>query len=644
MLQSFRNFFKSRLGIVVTLAFLGLIALAFASADISGSGQFGGVAGGDRAAIVGEEKIGTGELSRAASQTLEQIRQQQPTATMPDFLKQGGLDSVLDDLIDRRAVQVFGNDTGMQAGSRLIDSEIAQIPAFKGPDGKFNADLFRQLVRQQGMTEQMVRDDIAQQLMARQVMAPVAVGSSVPKELVSRYAALLKETRTGSILFLPSAAFAPQGGLSEAQVASYYAAHRDEYTRPEQRVIRYATFGEEALGQLPAPSEAEIAARYKRDAALYAASETRSFTQLVAPTKSAAEAIRAEVSAGKSLQSVAAGKGLATTALPDMTRIRLAETASRAVSDAAFSAARGTIAAPAQGALGWYLLQVDKITTKPGRSLQQARGEITAALAVEKRRAAIADLGARIEEQLDEGSSLADVARQLNVTLKQTKPVLADGTVYQAPSESAEPVLNRVLSTAFAMEEEQPQLAEVEPGKVFLVFDVKEIRPAAPAPLKEIRERVTAEALLAEGSKQARLAADRVLARLRKGMTPDKALAAEARALPAPQRISMTRDELAAMGQKVPAPLALFFSMAQGTSKRLEGAGNSGWYVARLDGIVPGKVAAGDPILAQAKQELGQLAGNEYDAQFRAAIRTEVGVERNKAAIDAVRRRLAGEN
>src|SRR5690606_26090906 len=45
MLQSFRNFFRSKIGIVVTLAFLALIAIAFASSDVANTGTFGGIAG-----------------------------------------------------------------------------------------------------------------------------------------------------------------------------------------------------------------------------------------------------------------------------------------------------------------------------------------------------------------------------------------------------------------------------------------------------------------------------------------------------------------------------------------------------------------------------------------------------------------------
>lgn len=644
MLQFFRELFKSRVGVAITLIFLGLIALAFASSDISRSGKFGGIAGGDRAALVGEDKIGTGELSRSASQMLEQLRQQQPTLTMPAFLREGGLGKVLDDLIDRQAVYSFGHANGMRAGDRLIDSEIAQIPAFKGPDGKFSDQLFHQLIRQQGFTEQMVRDDLGKQLMARQVMAPVSYGATVPNELVLRYAALLKETRTGSIAVLPSVAFASAAKPSDAQVQAYYAAHRDQYTRPERRVLRYVTFGEQALGAIPAPTEAQIAARYRKDAAKYAASETRSFTQLVAATESAARALSAQLGAGKSLQAVAAARGLAITKVSAVTKEQLAATDSPAVANAAFSAARGAVAGPVRGGLGWYLFQVDAVAARPGRSLEQARPEITTALAAENRRAAVADLGARIEDQIDKGANLADLAGQLKVTIESTKPLQADGHVYGSPTETAPPVLAKVLSTAFSMEEAEPQLTEIEPGKTFLVFEASEIIPAAPAPLAQIKDRVTAEAMLAQGSGSAKLAADRVLGRIRKGMPLAQALAAEGRPLPPPQNLSMNRDQLAAMGQKVPAPLALFFSMAEGTVKRLEGAANAGWFVVQLKDIVPGKVAPNDPVLADASRELAQLAGNEYDAEFRAAVRADVGVERNKNAIDSVRRRLAGEN
>ena len=57
MISTFRKFFQSKLGITITLAFLALIGFAFASADVTNTGMFGGIAGGERIAVVGDERI-----------------------------------------------------------------------------------------------------------------------------------------------------------------------------------------------------------------------------------------------------------------------------------------------------------------------------------------------------------------------------------------------------------------------------------------------------------------------------------------------------------------------------------------------------------------------------------------------------------
>ena len=51
------------------------------------------------------------------------------------------------------------------------------------------------------------------------------------------------------------------------------------------------------------------------------------------------------------------------------------------MAEAAFAAARGELAAPARGGLGWYVLKADEVETHPGRSLAQVHGEIAQTLA-----------------------------------------------------------------------------------------------------------------------------------------------------------------------------------------------------------------------------------------------------------------------
>jgi len=642
MLQFFRSFFSSKAGVGVTLALLGIIAFSFASGDVANMGTFGGVAGGDRVANVGDERISTADLNRAANEALDRIKQRDPTLTMEFFLKQDGLNRVLDELIDRFAVAGFAKDNGLRVGHRLVDSEIAMIPAFKGADGKFDEKLYQQALQQQGLTDKAVRDDLVKGLAARQILVPAGFGASVPQQQVERYAVLLKERRKGGIAVFPSEAYAPKENPTDAQLQQYYAANRDRYIRPERRVIRFATFGLEALGNPRAPTEAEIAARFQRDAAQYGAKENRKFSQVIAPTEAAAKAIAAQAASGAPLEEVARSKGLAAATLPTIDKAGLATQASPAVADAAFAAAEGKIAQPARSSLGWHVIRVDSVSRTPARTLAQVRNEIVAQLSAEQRQTALSDLAAKIEEQFDQGSSLADTAKSLNLTVQTTRPLTADGRVYRSAEGTAPPVLAPALSTAFSMEEGEPQLAEVEPGKVFLIFDVAEVTPSAPAPLAEIKDDVRDGWILSKGSEAAKQAADRVLARIAKGMPLAQAVTEEKKPLPAPDKLDLGLDDLRRMGQRPPPAIVLMFSMAEGTAKRLAGPADNGWFVVQLQDIVPGKLEANDPVIAMTRQQLTANVSTEYTDQLVKAIRKELGVTRNEKGIAAVRRQLAG--
>ena len=641
MIHFLRNLFASKLGVAITIAFVALIGLAFALGDVTNSGTFGGVSGGDRVAVVGDTRIDASELSMNLTNALEEAKQQEPTLTMQVFLARGGMDRVLDQLLQRSALAEFARQHGMRAGDRLIDSELLQIPAFRGPDGTFDKDAFLSTIRQRGLSEEAVRNDFAMNLIARQLLTPLTYSPVMPESMGQRYAALLRETRKGSLAVLPSAAFAPTGAPTNAQLQAYYRANSDDYIRPERRVIRYASFGSEALGDLPAPTAAQISQRYQRDRAQYAPRVRRTFTQLVVPTQDAARAIVAEVNGGKSLDAAAREKGLATAKVGPVTQAELAGASSAAVARNAFAAQRGAIATPARGGLGWFVLRVDELNNDPGKTLAQATPEIATALAEENRRQAINDLSARIEEEFDNGSSLADVARELKLTLSTTKPATADGKVYGTATETVPPILGRVLEVAFDMEEEEPQVTEVVPGETFMIFDVSDITPSATAPLNEIRDDVIAGWRRSEGSKAAKAAADNVMRRVARGMTLAAAMAAEQKSLPAVQNLDLNRQQLAQVG-RVPSELALFFSMAERTTKKLAAPQDAGWFVIRLDDIQTPHIDADDPLVVATLNQLGQVTGEEYISQFVNAAQKEVGVERNENAIRGVENQLTG--
>lgn len=643
MLQFFRKSLGSKFGAGLGLSFILILGLAFAAGDIAGNNSFVGVSR-DRAAVVGKTHVENTEVERAVTRTVENLRREQPTVTMKQLMAEGGFEQVLRNVIDLNVINEFGRKHGLYVGNRLIDSEIAKIPDVQGPDGKVSDQLYKAFLQQRGLNDTQLRRELGNSLMARQMLANADLGVAVPGTLVQRFAAVVTERRTGQIGLLPSTAFVSKTLPSDSELGTWYAANQAAFIRPERRVIRYATFSDAVLKTVPAPTEAEITAAYNANKARFEASESRKVSQLVLPTEAAAKAALAET-AGKSLEAVAAAKGLTVASLASLEKSALAIQTSQSAANAVFSAPKGKVLGPIKVPLGWVLLRVDAVEGKAGKTIDQARAELLPDLIEQKRRAALTDFSARIEEEFDNGSTLTDIAKELGLTLTETAPLLKDGQVFGQEGKTAPAELARVISTGFSMEGEgQPQLAEVVPGKQFVVFDVAQIMPSAAPPLAEVKQQAITEYQLEKGAAAARAAALKIEQMVKQGTDLGAALASLRLPLPPVDQVNLPREQVQQMGQQTPPPVALLFSLAKGQVKLLGAPRNRGWYVVKVTDVIPGKVAPNDPRLPQFQQTMARVTAQEYSAQLRAAMRIDVGVKRNDTAINALKSRLSGGN
>lgn len=639
MLSFFRRLVHSRVGVLVTLVFLGLIALAFAAGDVSGI-TGGQAVAGNQVAKIGGTAIGEAELMRRAQTDLQNARREAPELTIAQYINGGGLEATLERIVNATALSEWGEKTGMRVGKRAVDGAIASQPGLQGPDGKFSQALYERVLRENRLSVQQLRDDVARDIVSRQLVAPTAGASQVANQLAIPYASLLLERRQGSIGFIPATATKP-AAPSAAEVDQFYKANVQRYTLPERRIMKFSAVTPETVAANTTPSAAEIQAAYTAAADRYGAKETRNVEQVIVLDQAGAAKLAAAVRGGATLAAAARGAGLEPSTFTAVTKETLATQTAQSVADAAFAAADGAVAGPVRSPLGFHVLRVSGITASAQKPLESVRAEVEAEVRQRKQAEALSALHDGIDASIVDGATFDEIAAERRLRAGPTPPLTAAGRLPGGDPRQPGPVPMPIVQAGFGMGEgDEPQLVSLDDKGSFALVALERVLPPSPIPFAEVRARVAADLTAQRGAAAAKTVAERVAQAVSRGTPLAQALAGTGLTLPKVEAVDTTRAQIARVGQRVPPPLALMFAMAPGRAKPLAAPRNEGWYVVALNRIesrdaskVPGAVTA-------IRREIGGLVGREYAEQFVRAIRRDLGETRNQSAINAARQNL----
>ena len=640
MFAAFRRMSKSAVGTIITVLFLVLILASFALADLSnvGSGTLG--SGSGALVEVGDETVTDRDLDEAMQRALQQAQQQDPAATYASIA--GQLDGVLTQLIDQATLLAFAKDHGFVLSKRLVDAEIASIPATRGLDGRFNEQSYAAFLQQQRLTDAELRRLIGGGLTERLVIAPAVADARVPLGMARTYASMLLEQREGQMALVPADAFRAGLNPSAGDLQSFYTQNRQRYTLPEQRVLKFARINPETL-DVAAPTEADIAAYYKANQASYAGSETRVLSQAVVADKRQADAIAARAKAGGTFAAAAAPAGFAAADvnLGPQTRAQYSGAANEAVANTVFSAAKGAVIGPVRSDLGWHVVKIEDVQGASGKTLAQARDEIAALLATNKRKESLADLVTRVEDQIMDGASFNETVAAAKLPVTTTPAINGRGASRTDPNYRFPEEFQPGLQAAFAMEAGADAEVVTLPNDAgYALVAVDQVIEAAPAPLAEIRDRVRADWIQRKANDRARAVATEIANKVARGTPIDKAMAEAGVSLPPVQPVTARRLQISQANADAAAPLRMLFSLAEGKSRLVADPRGRGFFIVKTDKITPGNALNNPMLISQTQAEFQRAVGAELSQQLVAAMKIDQGIERNEQAVAAARQRL----
>jgi peptidyl-prolyl cis-trans isomerase D len=659
MLKTFRSKLTSWLMLgFLALAVIAIVVTGFGTDGMGGLPSGGARNSGETLAEVGGDEIQSSELEQLIRRRLSDMQRENPEIGIAQLLNAGVYESLLDQIIVRRALWAFGRENGVVVSDAMIDRMIVSVPTFHNLAGQFDNEIYRRWLEQAGITEQQVRREIAYDLMERQLQVPIALSVAPPESVVAQYGSLMLEQRRGLVAEVPIAALAQGIAPSDAEIAAFYARNRARYTVPERRVLRYALVSREQAAAGARATDEEIAAFYRQNQARYAGTETRNLLQIVLPDEAAARTFVSRAAGGANFIQAAqqAQRSARDVTLGAQNRQQFTNVSSPEVANAVFSAARGALVGPIRSPLGWHIVRVESISPAVARPLDAVRGEIRTEIERRKGDEALAAAIARIEDRIAEGLSFEDVARADNLTIVETPPLTAAGAApgvqWQAPAE-----VPALVRGAFQVDPEdtEPTIETLAPNQRYAILSVARVVPAAVPPLAEIRDRVRADVVRQQATQRARALADRIVARINGGVPAERALAEAGVRLPAPERVAVRRLDIARRGGQVPPALAALLAVPQGRARVVPGS--NGVYVVAVLERIPGRAncPAGQPAAAQqanegcqaiegARGDLRRELGGELSEQFARAAQNAVEVRRDEAAIRRARQQLQSNN
>ncbi len=585
-------------------------------------------------------------LEQAVGQQRQAIIQRLGGQASAELLQSLHLDqAVLNQLIDERVLGLFVQKSGFKAPDAVVADLIRSEAAFQ-TNGTFDAKKYEQFVAAQGMTvpafEARLKHDIVMQTLENAIRE----SSIVPAPQLDELVRLRDQTREVGLMTLDRAKIAATvAAPTEAQIQSYYEAHKAAYIQPDRVKVNYIELSPATLAPMVKVDEQEIQDAYDAYQKKQQATVVRTVRHIlltvpkdadaatVAQIKDKLLAARAAIVSGKisfadeakaiseDPGSKAQGGDLGEVAPGEMVK----------PFEAAMDALKvGEISEPVRTSFGWHLIEVTKEAHPTIEPLDKMRAKLIDQIRAKHIEKIYYDETEKLSDQTyQHPDSLIPAAESLGLKVQTSDWMTRTaGTGIGAD----EKVRQAAFSAAVLKQKQNSSVIELGADHA-VVVRVHEHEHEKQLTLAEVTDKVRTAATAAAVDAALRKAAEGVEAQLADGQQPDAIASAQSATWLAPVWVkrNQTHDGLPTEAQ------AAAFALPPAATGKLATR-----VVPLSDGneavVVVQAVKAGDPaaISAEDKQalaaEIQQASAQRSLAALMATLRSEAKVTIRQSA------------
>lgn len=579
---------------------------------------------------VGDVDVSATDFRLAYERQVSAMSQRFGTRLNADQARALGVENqVYAELVAGAALDQLSNDMSLGLSEDRLAQLIAEDPAFRGPNGRFDRVAFSSILRNAGLRENDYINNRSQVAVRSQIVEAVSDGYRAPQALTDAIRQYRNEARTVDYLLLSNANIDPVKAPADDVLSAWFEQNKAKYRAPEYRKFTYVALSPNDIADASAIDDAALRDEFEKSKDKYRTAEMRTVQQLTFPDRAAADAALAKLASGTTFDALAAeqGKSEADITLGDFTKATMPE---QTLAEAAFAiAVDGGTSPVVDGIFGPVIVRATNIRPEATKTFDEVKEELRNDLALSQASDDLMAVHDRFDEALANGSTIEEAAAQAN--LKAVTIDAVDNTGKGQDGEDvALPQETNLVSEVFGTEVgvESPPVNYGRDGYIW--YEVRDIMPDRDRTLDEVRDTVTADWTAEQQRAALGKKAEETAERIRKGekmadIAADMGIAVENKA-------GLTRgvEDITLS----PAAVSSAFGGPLGHVANAPGIAGEGQIVLQVTEV--NSDATGDA-LANADQQIEAIArasGDDILDQMVSSLQTAYGVSINRSVAE----------
>ncbi len=610
MLAAFRSFAKSPWAI----GLLGLIIVAFV---LVGTTDIFGPRVGINVITAGSRNVTQPQFQASFRRYLQQLGQQYGQPVSQEMALEQGMDQrILTEMTRTEALAELLRRLGIRAPQAELREQLREVPAFFDPlTGEFSEANYLDRLKREGMTREMFEKDMQDSLVRAQFIPAAADGLKAPLAYSALGGVIALEQRDLAYFVVTPQSVGKVAEPTEAEIQAFLKQNAADLTLPEFRGMTVVRLSRKAMEPTITIDQAEVQKRFDFEKDALSQAELRTVVQIPVKDKAQADAILARISKGEDARVVAGQLSIKPIIFTDKPRSAFFDAGIAAEAFRLPQGGAGTV----KGGFGLAVIRVEKVVAGRTATLEEHRAEIEAKVRADMADRKVSEASKVYEDARADGVDLAAAAAKAGLPVTTIAPVSARGA-----GQDGKPVAGlspAVVKAAFeATQGADSEILEEAPGEYFIVRVDRVVAPALP-PMAEIRPYLARNLMMRKMAEAVRARAEALQARVQKGESLDAVAASAGAKVVRIQGVSRaTAQAQEALGREL---LGAAFSSKKGDV--FIAATGSGVAVATITALRPGDV-----------QQIA-MAARQQQPQFTQQIFNDIGASVQTYAVARVK-------